>query len=111
MVLEGTATTNTKNDTAYYNPKELYSIYLIPMLEHLWFERYKKSMTDRLYVGWGVQWQKGFSDKSIWHIRYEQDYELSDVLSFLVGFSYSQENYDGAYLNVNTLDFALSYMF
>ncbi|MBA7518243.1 Beta-barrel assembly-enhancing protease [subsurface metagenome] len=95
LALEGYGINNSKTDVPYFSPEYLYSVYLVPMVEHVWYKRYKKALVDRLYVGLGTQWQKGFSAEDIWYIRYEQDYRLSDTLTFLLGTTYSQQNYDG----------------
>ena len=106
FVLEGNATTNTLGDAAYFNPKELYSLTLTPMIEHTWFRRYERSFTDRLYIGAGVQWQKSFSPKSIGDFRYEQDYKFSDTFSVLVGANFGRRNYDSANADYWSVDLA-----
>jgi hypothetical protein len=95
LALEGYGINNSRTNVPYFSPEYVYSVYLVPMVEHVWYRRYKKSLVDRLYVGWGTQWQKGFSAEDIWYIHYEQDYTLSDTLAFLLGTAYSQTNYDG----------------
>ncbi|MBU0758951.1 MAG: tetratricopeptide repeat protein [Candidatus Omnitrophica bacterium] len=111
VALEGSLTTNSAEGALYYNPERAYSIDVIPMVEHVWYERYEKSMTDRLYVDYGIQKQKDFSSDTIGSIRYEQDYKISDTLAFLVGYTYSLENYDGEHTDVDNFDFTLSYSF
>lgn len=111
LALEGTRTTNSLDDALYYNPERVYTAYLIPMVEHTWFERYETYFIDRLYLNYGLQKQKDFSSEEVWSIRYEQDHKLSDVLSFSIGVNYSRENYDGSSSDVNNYDFALKYSF
>lgn len=95
LALEGYALTNSLTDVPYFSPRYLYSVYLVPMVEHTWYRRYEKSLVDRLYLGPGKQWQRGFPRQDVWYIRYEQDYNLSDTLAFLIGTTYSRQNYDG----------------
>ena len=95
IALEANSTTYSKVDVPYYSPKHIYTLYATPMIEHLWYKRYEKTFTDRLFIGAGSDWQKSFSTKAIWHVRYEQDYKVSDTLSFLWGATYSKRNYDG----------------
>ena len=106
LALEGYAATYSKTDVSYFSPKHLYSIYLIPMIEHVWYRRYERSLLDRFFVGIGPQWQDGFSVKDVWYVRYEQDYKLSDTLSFLIGADFHKRNYDGVDTDVWGFNFA-----
>ncbi|OGV41720.1 MAG: hypothetical protein A2X48_14000 [Lentisphaerae bacterium GWF2_49_21] len=94
VALEGSTTTNTKyRDSEYYAPKYYTSIYLVPMVEHLWYRRYETSITDRMFIGIGPHWEKGFNCKSQYYLRYEQEYHLTDYFGFIVGGKAGKERY------------------
>jgi biofilm PGA synthesis protein PgaA len=93
IALEGSTTTNTKVDTDYYSPKYYTSIYLVPMLEHLWYRRYETSIVDRMFVGVGPHWEKDFNCRSQYYLRYEQEYQLTDYFGFKVGGKVGKERY------------------
>lgn len=89
------AATNSDSDVAYFSPDYLYSVYLIPMVEHIWYQRYQTRIGHRLYAGYGWQKQKEYDAAGLWQLRYEQDYRLTDTFGFLMGVSYALKNYDG----------------
>ena len=93
----------SRQDVDYFSPERGYSLYLVPMAEHVWFRRYERGLVDRLYVGLGGNWQKGFG--GLWQnfVRYEQDYKFSETKRWLVGVRYDLKQYDGE--DVNTLKF------
>jgi len=91
--------TFSKQDVVYFSPEEVYSFYLIPMVEHTWFRRYEKAWVDRFYVGLGQKWQKSFGATNAGYVRYEQDHQFSDTKSLLVGTSYDLNYYDSDDVN------------
>jgi len=111
VALEANSTTYSKVDVPYYSPKYSYTLYATPMIEHVWYKRYQKAFTDRLFIGAGAKWQKDFSAQAIWHVRYEQDYKASDTLSFLWGATYNRRNYDGQNSGVWSYDIAGKFNF
>ncbi len=86
-------------NAAYFSPDYLYNFYIIPRVEHKWFQRYEKSITDRLELGVGQEYQRHFGADNIGFIRYEQNYNFSDRLTAAIGTSYGLTNYDGADVN------------
>ena len=94
VATEGSITTNSKyNDRGYYAPKYAGELFLVPMVEHMWYRRYDFSVFDRLYFGIGSHWEKSYRIEEVWYIRYEQEWRLSDVLYFKVGGQYGKEKY------------------
>jgi len=91
--------TFSKQDVAYFSPEEVYSAYLIPMVEHAWFRRYERAWIDRFYVGLGQKWQKNFGATNAGFVRYEQDHQFSDTKSVLIGASYDLNYYDSNDVN------------
>lgn len=94
LALEGYAGHYSETEVDYYSPASVYSLYLVPMVEHTWFRRYERAMVDRLYLAPGKQWQNKFGSKDVWYARYEQDWRFSDTLGFLVGTIFSRRYYD-----------------
>ena len=95
LSFEGYAGTNSRIDVPYFCPEYIYSAYLTPTAEHVWYKRYGKAVVDRLFLGLGIQRQKGLSAQDVWFIRYEQDYQLSDIFAFSLSAAFAQRNYDG----------------
>ena len=93
IALEGSTSTNSKVDTDYYSPKYYTSIYLVPMVEHLWYRRYETSITDRMFIGAGPHWEKDFNCRSQYYLRYEQEYHLTDYFGFKIGGKVGKERY------------------
>jgi len=94
------AGTFSKQDVNYYSPRRIYDFYLIPNVEHIWYKRYDKEVLDRFYVGLGQKWEYRQGVNNAGYLRYEIEDKLSDTLSFLVGITYSLENYTGQMMNV-----------
>ncbi len=94
LALEGFLTTNRKfEDRGYYAPKYAGSVYVVPMVEHMWYRRYDFSVFDRLYFGIGPHWEKSFKTEEVWYLRYEQEWRLTDTFYFKVGGQYGKSKY------------------
>ena len=91
--------TFSDQNVAYYSPEETYSFYFVPMVEHTWFRRYEKAWVDRMYLGVGQKWQSDFGASGVGYVRYEQDHKFSDTKSWLIGTTYSLNEYDGESVN------------
>jgi len=103
--------TFSDQDVNYFSPEETYSFYLVPMVEHTWFRRYEKSWVDRMYLGIGQKWQKGFGSSDVGYIRYEQDHQFSDTKSWLIGTIYSMNEYDDESVNALNVYTTLRFKF
>ncbi|GEM_PF-1076837 len=93
IAVEGSTTTNTKIDTDYYSPRYYTSVYFVPMVEHLWYRRYETSIVDRLFLGIGPHWEKDYTCKAQYYLRYEQEYQLTDYFGFKIGGKIGKERY------------------
>ena len=104
---------STYSDTnvPYFSPDSLYNFYIIPRIEHTWFQRYGKSITDRLELGIGQEYQRHVGADDIGFIRYEQNYNLSDTFALTIDSSYGLTNYDGADVNQFSLSSRLNIKF
>lgn len=103
LALEASAETNSRTSLNYFSPDRLYTFYLIPMVEHTWFKRYQRELTERFYLGLGGLWQKYYGSNEIWYVRYELEHRMSDLWNALLGTTYAQENYDGEDIDVWTI--------
>ncbi len=104
LEFEGFAQINSETNVDYFSPSDLYSFYVIPMVEHVWFRRYERALIDRFYAGIGMQSQQDYGWNDVWYVRYEMDHQISDLWNILIGTTYAQKNYDGEDLNVWTAD-------
>ncbi|MGD8844698.1 MAG: tetratricopeptide repeat protein [Desulfobacteraceae bacterium] len=95
LALEGYAMTNTKTDVPYFSPESLYSVYVVPTVEHTWHERYEQAFMHRISLGLGEQWQHNFASRPVWYVRYEHDHSFTQTFTLLFGTVYSHRNYDG----------------
>ncbi|MEI6438459.1 MAG: hypothetical protein WCO69_06905 [Candidatus Omnitrophota bacterium] len=111
LAIDGYREINSRLGTIYFSPEEFYSVYAVPMLEHVWSRRYERSWTDRLFLGLGRQWQKGYGWDNGWYGRYEDEHVLSDRLMFLWGVTVSQKSYDGTMTDGWSVDAKLRYKF
>lgn len=93
--IEGYGLKNSSQNVPYFSPPSLYQAYLVPNIEHTWYRRYGKAVTDRFYGGVGIQKQEDYDELVVWYLRYDQQYRLSDTFAFNVGVTYSRQNYDG----------------
>jgi biofilm PGA synthesis protein PgaA len=93
---------SSRQDVDYFSPEQVYSLYFVPMVEHVWFRRYERGFVDRLFVGFGSNWQKDFGGRSLNFIRYEQDYKFSETKHWLIGARYDLKQYDDN--DVNTFN-------
>lgn len=105
--LEGYYGDYKKTNVDYFSPDTIYSIYVVPMLEHVWFRHYDSAWVDRFYLGIGRQWQKTFSAAGLGYFRYEQDHTIDDLFSFLIGVTFSHNVYDGDGTDAWTADIAI----
>lgn len=95
LLTQVSASRNADTGVAYFSPSAVYDVYLVPMVEHVWFRRHERALVDRLFAGLGRRWQRSFDAGSVWYLRYEQDHRFSDTWSWLVGATYAQQRYDG----------------
>jgi len=95
LALEEEFSMNSKTDVNYYSPQYNLYVYSVPYAEHLWYRRYDFSITDRLFLGPGMQFEKDYSAKFAGYIRYEQEWQLTDSCSFVAGITGTRKNYDG----------------
>jgi hypothetical protein len=96
---EAYITRNSRQDVSYFSPKEMISAFLIPTVEHIWVRGSDYFFMDRLSIGAGQIWQTDFGANNGGFIRYEQDHNIWDSLSLVLGTVYSLHSYDGDDVN------------
>ncbi|MFH1282655.1 MAG: hypothetical protein ABII27_03215 [bacterium] len=100
LSLESSLETHSKTNVFYYSPELMQSVYITPMVEHVWHRRQEKTLTSRCFAGGGIQKEKGFDTQKVWNIRHELDCRFSKTFSLIIGSAYDLNNYDGEDTNV-----------
>ncbi|HET6515372.1 MAG TPA: hypothetical protein VFG09_09465 [Thermodesulfovibrionales bacterium] len=70
---------NSRRNASYFNPSHDVTLSITPMVEQTIRRMYGRSFVHRLFFGMGVYDEAGFKTKPIASLRYQQEYELSDV--------------------------------
>jgi biofilm PGA synthesis protein PgaA len=93
--MEVDGSTNSKDDTVYYNPEQDLTVNLI--LDNLWrvWRRYDRSFSHRLTLSAGNYWQKDFGSDFIANACYEHIHEACYRLDWVYGACYGRNVYDG----------------
>ena len=93
--LEVDGTSNTKDNTPYYNPEQdLTTTLTLDNLHRIW-RRYDRSFSHRLMLSAGNYWQKDFGSNPIANACYEQIHEAAYRLEWVYGVCYGQSFFDG----------------
>jgi len=87
---------NLREDAPYFNPDHDLSLSATHMTEHI-IRRiyYNRAFVHKLFLTLGNYKQSGFSNETIWSIRYQQDYDFSDTHALLWGLNIARNVYDG----------------
>jgi len=106
-LLEGYTSSNTEENTIYFNPESDWSV--AAGLEHEWVvhRRYERGLVQKLGFDLGNYWQSGYGSGTTWTIRFEHGWQFSDALSLNYGASTGVRIYDGEKENTNALFFSL----
>lgn len=89
------ASQNSQSNTAYFNPAHDFSPTVEFANEWLQWRRYTRALRHRLVASVGTYTQDGFGTGSVHGLRYEQEWEADDRLTFRYGIGRSQHPYDG----------------
>lgn len=95
LALEESLTMATKTDVPYYSPQYNAFVYFVPYVEHLWFRRYDFSISDKFYLAPGLQVEKDNGTAFAGYIKYENEVNFTDSISFVTGITGTSKNYDG----------------
>ena len=85
---------NSETNVPYFSPDYDFGFVLTHLIDHTLFRRYDHAFVHRLYLGAGAYNQAHYNPQFIWHVRYEQDYLISDKTALLWGIVYKQRFYD-----------------
>ena len=86
---------NSQTNAAYFNPSHDFSPTLEFANEWLQWRRYTRSFRHRLVASVGSYSQDGFGTGAVYNVRYEQEWDADDRLTFRYGIGRSQHPYDG----------------
>lgn len=89
------ASTNSKQNVPYYNPKRDLSITPALSAEHILWRRYDTVWSQQLTGGVGAYWQKGQGTGLITQLGYGQRVQLNKVLDAGVTLTWDKRPYDG----------------
>jgi len=95
MFLDLYRSSNSRDDSPYFNPKSDFSLNLTHMTEHTVYRIYRRSFLQRLFLSVGEYSQREFSNYMTGSVRYEHDLEFSDLHALLYGASVARQVYDG----------------
>ncbi|MGD8572921.1 MAG: hypothetical protein PVH98_10720, partial [Gammaproteobacteria bacterium] len=85
---------NTLDNTVYFNPDSDSSITLTHRTSYVFDSRYDRHV-DHLSVFVGQYDQEGFGSDTFYGVRYEQDYDFDSLHSLHWGAGYASNIYDG----------------
>lgn len=95
VFLEYHQSDNTLDNAVYFNPSHDRSVSVLHKTDFVYDSRFPRHV-DHLYLSVGLYDQQGFSGRTIWGVRYEQDYDFTNRTALLVGAGYARRAYDGA---------------
>jgi tetratricopeptide (TPR) repeat protein len=95
VYLEWYQSTNTLDDTAYFNPGHDRNLGVVHRTDFVFDSRYKRHV-DSLYLYISDYTQDDFGSHVKWGVKYEQDYDFDDAQSLFWGVAYGHNVYDGA---------------
>ena len=86
---------NSREDAPYFNPDHDFSLSATHMTEQIIWRIYNRAFVHKLFLTLGTYKQSGFSNETIWSIRYQHDYDFSDTHALLWGLNIARNVYDG----------------
>jgi len=86
---------NSLANTIYYNPSSDRSLSVVHKTDFIFDSRFRRHV-DHLYLSLGQYDEQGYPARGTWSVRYEQSYDFTNRLAFLVGAGYGRHVYDGA---------------
>lgn len=105
------ASTNTKEDVIYYNPKRDFTYLPAVTLNHIMYRHYKTIWSQQVQMGVGGYWEKNYGNGLVTTASYGQRVQWNDVVDTGVAVTYDKRPYDGAREHDLSLAFDLNYRF
>ena len=96
LVMDIGTSTNTLQNTVYFNPARDRALQLTLKNEWLGFRRYARSFYQRLYMSGGSYTQQDYSAQTIGSLRYEHEWNFSEATSTRYSLAYVRRAFDGA---------------
>ena len=94
---------NSLDTAPYFNPSSDFSLSVTHLTEQVLRRSQSSSLLHRLYLTLGAYNQSGFSGGLVGAVKYEREYEFSDVNALLLGAALARNVYDGEGVNSYTL--------
>ncbi len=89
------ASTNSEENTIYFNPKRDFSATISLDNDWLTWRRYENSFHQRLILSAGLYQQQDFGSGTIWDVVYEHRWQAKHQLEVTYGVAHSSKLYDG----------------
>jgi biofilm PGA synthesis protein PgaA len=89
------ASTNTRQDVAYYSPSQDFAATLSARVEHIIYRRYETVFGGRLRAGVGLYQEANYSGGMIGDVSYEQFYRPDEQREITYGIGANHRMYDG----------------
>ncbi|AJJ61533.1 poly-beta-1,6 N-acetyl-D-glucosamine export porin PgaA [Yersinia aldovae] len=105
------ASTNTKADVIYYNPKRDFTYLPAITLNHIMYRHYKTIWSQQIQLGVGGYWEKNYGNGLATTAAYGQRVQWNDVVDTGVAVTYDKRPYDGVREHNLSLAFDLNYRF
>ncbi len=105
------ASTNTKADVIYYNPKRDFTYLPAITLNHIMYRHYKTIWSQQIQLGVGGYWEKNYGNGLATAAAYGQRVQWNDVVDTGVAVTYDKRPYDGVREHNLSLAFDLNYRF
>lgn len=105
------ASTNTKEDVIYYNPKRDFTYLPAVTLNHIMYRHYKTIWSQQVQLGVGGYWEKNYGNGLVTTASYGQRVQWNDVVDTGLAVTYDKRPYDGVREHDLSLAFDLNYRF
>lgn len=105
------ASTNTKEDVIYYNPKRDFTYVPAVTLNHIMYRHYKTIWSQQVQLGVGGYWEKNYGNGLVTTASYGQRVQWNDVVDTGLAVTYDKRPYDGVREHDLSLAFDLNYRF
>ncbi len=103
------ASDNSLTDAVYFNPRRDFSVEAQISNEWTLWRDYQRSFKNRLVMGAGNYWQKGFASGMTGVVRYEHEWSLDPYRTISYGAAYERHPYDGVTNETTSVFFNLTW--
>ncbi len=89
------SSSNSRTDGPYFSPERDQSVDVLINLERSLWQRYDRSLSDRLTVGAGRYWQMGYGSGPVYEAAYTQTFKIRPRFELSYGAAWNRRLYDG----------------